>query len=96
MRWHKQAFFGLSLALGLAAFSACASESEEASRPNILLIMADDLGYSDLGSYGAEIETPTLGSSCRRWHSLLTVQSDADVLDDPCRADGGYVLSRCR
>ena len=60
MRWHKQAFLRLSLALGLVALTACASESEEASRPNILLIMADDLGYSDLGSYGAEIETPHL------------------------------------
>jgi len=30
------------------------------SRPNVLLIMADDMGYSDIGCYGGEIRTPNI------------------------------------
>ncbi len=30
------------------------------SRPNVLLIVADDLGFSDLGAFGGEIDTPSL------------------------------------
>ena len=34
-----------------------------AKRPNVLLIVADDLGYSDIGAFGGEIATPTLDTS---------------------------------
>ncbi|MBL6764679.1 MAG: arylsulfatase [Verrucomicrobiae bacterium] len=33
-----------------------------ADRPNIVLIMSDDMGYSDLGCFGGEIDTPSLDS----------------------------------
>jgi arylsulfatase/uncharacterized sulfatase len=32
----------------------------QAARPNIVLILADDLGFSDIAPYGSEIQTPTL------------------------------------
>jgi len=34
--------------------------AKDQKRPNFLLIVADDMGYSDLGSYGGEIKTPVL------------------------------------
>ena len=49
-------FLALALFL-LSAFHVSASE-----RPNFLIIIADDMGFSDAGCYGGEIETPNLNS----------------------------------
>ena len=37
----------------------------DSRRPNIILIMSDDMGFSDLGCYGGEIETPNLDALAR-------------------------------
>ena len=48
------------LAFGLALFAAAASAPAAPSKPNILIILADDMGFSDPGCYGGEVKTPNL------------------------------------
>ena len=53
----KYAIIGLA-SISLASL-AC-NKADELKQPNIILIMSDDMGFSDLGCYGSEIQTPNL------------------------------------
>ncbi len=62
------------------------SPSAESARPNILLIVADDMGYTDIGSFGGEISTPALdalakeGLQLTNFHVLPTCSPSRSVL----------------
>lgn len=54
-----------SLSLSGNVFAEANSASIKPKRPNILLIVADDMGYSDIGSFGGEIATTALDNPAR-------------------------------
>jgi len=54
----------IMLALVLTPIVGAATEAE--TRPNILLIAVDDMGYSDVGPFGSEIKTPSIDSLARQ------------------------------
>ncbi|MEM9645828.1 MAG: arylsulfatase, partial [Planctomycetota bacterium] len=46
--------------LAFAVFGATSSAEQASLRPNVVVILADDMGFSDLGCYGSRIQTPHL------------------------------------
>jgi len=61
------------LCLGFLLLLAGAGVHAGNSRPNVLLIVADDLGYSDIGAFGGEIDTPHLDSLVRQGRHLASM-----------------------
>ena len=75
-----------SLWFTLWLFAIVTSSVAQASRPNVLLIVADDMGYSDIGPFGGEIATPTLdalakeGLQLTNFHVLSSCSPSRSVL----------------
>jgi arylsulfatase A-like enzyme len=58
--------FGIASASVLSGCALRGDTPNSRSRPDVLVILADDLGWSDLGCYGSEINTPNLDALARR------------------------------
>lgn len=52
--------FSLCLGFSLSCVFLANAKGTQPERPDVLILLADDLGYSDLGCYGSEIDTPNL------------------------------------
>ena len=72
----------LSIVGVLPTFSQIVKNNSE--RPNVVIIMADDLGYSDLGCYGSEIKTPNLDKLAKQGLRFKTFYNMAKC--NPSRA----------
>lgn len=74
----------MTVAMTCAGLAAAAPETPPAKRPNVLVIIADDLGYSDIGAYGGEIATPHIDALAQR--GLRMTEFYTSMFCSPTRA----------
>lgn len=58
--------FARLMAIVAAMLFAASAHAQSADRPNIVLIVADDVAFTDFGAYGSEIRTPNIDALARR------------------------------
>jgi arylsulfatase len=75
---------GLAACGGGEPTESAGSTQAEARRPNLILIVADDLGYSDVGAFGSEIPTPNLDALAAG--GMMLTQFYANMTCSPTRA----------
>jgi arylsulfatase len=59
----KQKFMSI---FGVLCLLVISTSYAEAKRPNFLLVMADDMGWTDVGCFGSEIETPNIDALAKQ------------------------------
>lgn len=75
-----------ALMAALCALPAAAADAPQRLRPNIVFVLLDDAGFSDLGSYGGEIATPTMdalaaqGVRFSNFHTAPTCEASRAML----------------
>ncbi len=76
----------ISFALLFSIFNSCNSTSESAKKPNIILILVDDLGYGDLGCYGSKVNlTPHIDQLAKEGMKFTDFHSNGPMCT-PTRA----------
>ena len=90
--------FGMLLGCSPSDQATSDTAADETGRPNILFIVGDDLGFTDLGSFGGEISTPNLdrlayqglrftnlhaASACRSARLMLMASASSAAASQP-------------
>ena len=93
----RRQFLQTGLAAGAAALmpahaeahvreQAASAEKVSGSRPNIVFILADDMGFSDIGCYGSEIDTPNLDALAKGGLQFTDFHNSPRCCPSPRRA----------